>query len=231
MFKRTILASFLIGSAFLASTALASDTGFYVGGGVGQSDYSSNLGQQIEDAYDGDFVFAYRDSGVKDDADTAYKLFAGYRVLPWLGVEAAWVDLGAAKSFYQLHSNNLSNFDPLRNGEYQLRGASVSIFGELHFNDQFSAIVRVGAFNARLRYNETGLDQDGDEDTFRHSDTSTQTTAGVGLNWRITPAWDLRADYDRYFDIGERFALNETGNGRFDSVDMFSLNLAYRFGR
>ena len=98
-------------------------------------------------------------------------------------------------------------------------------------NDQFSLIARVGGFNGELEYGEAGIDGTGTAYTFRNKDSSVQTTAGVGVNWRMTPAWDLRLDYDRYFDIGERFALNESGNGRFNNVDMLSLNVAYRFGR
>jgi hypothetical protein len=46
----------------------------------------------------------------------------------------------------------------------------------------------------------------------------------------MTPDWDLRLDYDRINGVGKRFAFSDEGNGRFDHVGTFSLNLAYRFG-
>lgn len=231
MYKR-VLRSALIGSAILASSLAAADTGFYVGAGLGQTKFSNTLSQQVQTAYPGGTNYTHVSSGLTDDSDSGYKLFAGYRVLPWLGVELGWQDLGRASSNYVLHSQvPLSNVNVSVDGKYRLDGASLSVFGELAFTPQVSGIVRVGAFNSRLRYSEHGVDGRGTPYSFSHTNDNTDTMAGVGLNWRMTPAWDLRLDYDRYFDIGERFALNETGNGHFDHVDMMSLNLAYRLGR
>jgi len=58
----------------LISVAQAQDTGFYVGGSVGQG-----------------FV----DEGVYDDDDTAFTGFVGYDVNQYFGLEAGYVDLGS----------------------------------------------------------------------------------------------------------------------------------------
>lgn len=220
-------------AAVLAGTAHAADTGFYVGGGIGQSKYSDDLGNQVRQAYVGHTGFAVTAVDLTDDADTAYKIFGGYRFLPWLGVELAWNDLGEARSHYVLHSLvPLTNADAILDGRYQVKGTSLTVFGELAFNDTFSGIARVGVFDANVDYVETGLQASGEPWYFKApDDSSTKTTIGLGVNWRVTPNVDLRLDYDRYHDIGRRFALNETGNGRFDYIDVASLNLAYRFGQ
>lgn len=62
--------------------AAAADKGFYIGGSVGGSSFDIT-------GYDealGDIDFS--------DSDTAYKLFAGYRFMGFLAVEAGYVDLG-----------------------------------------------------------------------------------------------------------------------------------------
>ncbi len=59
------------------------DSGFYIGGGVGQF----NL--DIDDIDETDEAVQRL-----DDDDTSWKLFAGYRLNPWLSFEAAYVDFG-----------------------------------------------------------------------------------------------------------------------------------------
>jgi OOP family OmpA-OmpF porin len=218
--------------AALAGTAHAADTGFYVGGGIGQSKYSDDLGDQVRSAYFGNTGYSVTSAELTDDSDTAYKIFGGYRFLPWLGVELAWNDLGEASSHYVLHSLvPLTNADARLDGRYRIKGTSLSVFGELAFTDTFSGIARVGVFDANIDYEEGGVQANGDPRYFKApDDSSTKTTIGLGVNWRVTPNVDLRVDYDRYHDIGRRFALTETGNGRFDYVDVASVNVAYRFG-
>lgn len=219
-------------AAVLAGTVQAADTGFYVGGGVGQSKYAGGLDRQVQQAYAGNAGYRLESVDLVDDSDTTFKVFGGYRFLPWLGVELAWNDLGEARSHYVLYSLvPLTNAYARVDGRYRVQGASVTVFGELAFNEHFSGIARVGAFNARIEYDESGVAASGVPHSFQApDDNSTKTTIGLGLNWRFNPHWDLRLDYDRYHDLGERFALTTRGNGRFDHVDVASLNLAYRFG-
>lgn len=62
--------------------AVAADKGFYIGGSVG----GSSLEVEDFDEELGNIRFS--------DGDTAYKLFAGYRFMGFLAVEAGYVDLG-----------------------------------------------------------------------------------------------------------------------------------------
>lgn len=219
-------------AATLAGTAHAAEPGFYIGGGVGQSDFSDNYSDQVRRAYTGNTGFSFVSAKLTDDSDTAYKIFGGYRFLPWLGVELAWNDLGEAGSHYVLHSLvPLTDANAIIDGRYRVKGVSVSLFGELEFNETFSGIARVGVFNSRTEYTESGVQASGDPWHFSApDDTSTKSTVGLGVNWRVTPNWDVRFDYDRYYDIGNNFTLTEDGNGRFDHIDVASINLAYRFG-
>jgi OOP family OmpA-OmpF porin len=66
----------------LAFPAVAADNGFYLGGSVGQTQLEiDELGEDIESAdFSGD--------------DMAYKVFAGFRFITFLGVEGSYRDLG-----------------------------------------------------------------------------------------------------------------------------------------
>lgn len=75
---RSLLLAFAMGLSFglFTSAAHAQDTGFFVRGSVGSSDISGSGG------------------GLIDDSDTALGLGLGWRVLPWLAVEAGYNDFG-----------------------------------------------------------------------------------------------------------------------------------------
>lgn len=230
MFKKILCASLICASA---GTAHAGDTGFYVGGGIGQARYDDSLADQIRSVYaNNHFDYSFVSGQLNDDNDQAWKLFGGYRFLPWLGVEFGWVDLGEVGSNYVLHSQvPLTNANANIIGLYNVAGASGSVFGELDFNDRTSGILRVGLFNAQMDYDETGTSASGQPHRFSNSNSHTKLTYGLGLNVRVTPNWDVRLDWDRYTDVGRRFDLSTDGNGRFDHIDFVSMNLAYRFGQ
>ncbi|GEM_PF-662737 len=234
--QRTVLASALL-LASSAGLAQAADTGWYVGAGVGRSNYSIDFDRQVRHAYAGtgdagnaDYEVDWTD--VRDDADTAWKATLGYRFLPWLGVELAWVDLGTARTDFRLNSTRpLVNGSATAHGHYDLNGATLALNADYPIGESFAIGGRVGLFASNLDYDETGTTVTGAPYSF-HADGKDQTKAfaGLGATWHVGEHWDVRLDWDRYFGVGERFALNETGNGRFGHVDAYTVNLFYRFG-
>ncbi|UXI68683.1 outer membrane beta-barrel protein [Tahibacter amnicola] len=222
----------ILATTLAAGAAQANDPGFYVGGGLGQASYDDTLAGQVYGAYRNHPTLAYQAANLVDDEDQTWKAFAGYRFLPWLGVELAWNDLGEVTSFYSVRASNVTGGTATYDGTYEIKGVSLALFGDWEFTDRFSGIVRAGLFNAETDYRESGLDPLGRPRSFRApDDSSTEAFYGLGLNWRVTPSWDLRLDWDRYLDIGNQFELTETGNGRFEQIDVLSLNVAYRFGQ
>jgi hypothetical protein len=79
---RKSLLSLMIILVAAAVPASAVENGFYIGGSIG----GSSLDVRDVDDELGDLRFS--------DGDTAYKLFAGFRFLNFLAVEAGYVDLG-----------------------------------------------------------------------------------------------------------------------------------------
>jgi hypothetical protein len=73
-------------STCVAVPALAKDSGFYLGAGIGQSKYD------VANETSGYFQTT---SGPRtDDTDTGFSLTFGYRVNPYIGVEFGFADLG-----------------------------------------------------------------------------------------------------------------------------------------
>jgi OOP family OmpA-OmpF porin len=81
MFSKRLLVSAFASSLAFSVSAHAGETGLYVGGSVGQSTLKVD-----------DINF--------DESDTAYKLFVGYMLLPFLGVEGGYVDFGSPNRHY-----------------------------------------------------------------------------------------------------------------------------------
>lgn len=216
----------------LTTNVDAAESGFYVGGGLGQSGYSGDIARQIERRYEGFELSTLNSARIADDSDSASKLFVGYRFGSWLGLELAWHYLGEARTEYRLSPITPISPPPpgiTISGRYEATGPALTVFGEWEFSDRVSAMLRAGAIHTSLDYDEVSIA--GEAYTFRAPDDSElRPTVGVGLNWRMTPQWDLRLDYDRFIGIGKRFDFDDDTNGRFDHLDALSLNLAYRFG-
>jgi hypothetical protein len=88
----------------------------------------------------------------------------------------------------------------------------------------------VGGFYSQTKYSETGTTAIGDPYSFNASNLwQTNLSFGAGATWNIDKRWALRADWDRFQNIGHTFALNTTGNGEFSSIDLYSLNVMFRF--
>jgi hypothetical protein len=81
MVKRTLAAAAALALCFSARDAAAVEHGFYLGGGLGQSESGLRSGN-----------VNYSDS------DVGYKLIAGFRALSVLAFEVNYVDLGNASS-------------------------------------------------------------------------------------------------------------------------------------
>jgi OOP family OmpA-OmpF porin len=83
--NRSLIALMLVALGGAASVSYAQDnsSGFYVGAGVGQ------FNVQIDD-------IDQTDNAIErlDDDDAAWKAFAGYRINPYIALEAAYIDFG-----------------------------------------------------------------------------------------------------------------------------------------
>lgn len=113
--KRAIVAAVLFGAA--SSVALAqspdNDEGFYVGGGVGQFNLEIDGIDGIDEAIER-----------LDDDDTAWQAFIGWRINPYIALQAAYVDYGRPE-------DDFSTAGSSGNYRAELSGFAPSIIGTL----------------------------------------------------------------------------------------------------
>ena len=107
-----IIARILLALAVTGITTAAT-AGTYLGGSIGKADYNEEL-WSVED----------------DLNDTGWKFFGGYQFNSYLGLEAAWVDLGKVN---------------YRGSSIETTGLSLEGVGSLPIGQVFSVFARLGA--------------------------------------------------------------------------------------
>jgi OOP family OmpA-OmpF porin len=180
----------------LASAAFAQDqrelSGFYLGGGLGQF----NAG--IDDVDD---IDATVDEW--DEDDTAYKIFAGYRLNRFLGVELDYINLGEPSG----------SVVPGFNVDTSVDGFAPYLVGTVPLGPYFELYGRLGYYFYDAT---TGVENElGDRVEFDEESEDLVWGAGIGAN--LGEKLNLRFEYER-FDLQG-----------LDDSDALWLTAAWRF--
>jgi opacity protein-like surface antigen len=194
--KTAVLAGAVL-AASLSTAALAENpTGFYVGGGFGRfnldidspRDFGSNVSRAV------------------NTNDNTYKLFAGYRVLPFLALEAAYVNLGEPGDAISSGGTN---------GRYNLKadGFAPSVIGSIPLGPfELSGKLGYYYYDVDVR---TNLNTSGSQFVTGHSRNDFFYGAGLGITF--VEHLHVKAEYER-LDLEN-----------YDNSDVVWLSAAWRF--
>ena len=199
----------------MLATAQSSDAGWYVGASAGQAsaDYSaSDLAGDLANR-----GWSILDPSV-DDSDTFWKAYVGYQFNAFFAVEGGYAELGEVRSSYRavLPPSEIGALlqDTFEVHPYLGEGWTVSaVLGHAFAEDALAVFARAGLFfwkadiDVEVVSGATGY-VSGDE-------SGTDAVWGIGGEWRMTPMWVLRVEWERY-------KLN-------DWVDVPSIGLSVRF--
>jgi OOP family OmpA-OmpF porin len=194
--KLKIPAALAIMSAALAPAAFSQEqtevSGFYLGGGVGQFNAQIDDVDQIDNTVD----------KWKED-DTAYKFFAGYRFNRFLGVEAAYVNLGKPSGRVVPGFNVYQSVD----------GFAPYVVGTIPLGRYFELNGRVGYY-----FYDANMRQDSELNGRVQFDEESNALAwGAGIGANVGEKFNVKFEYER-FDIK-----------RLNDADALWLNAAWRF--
>jgi hypothetical protein len=205
----------------VAAPANATDSGFYAGLDVGQSSHdldAGGLASQFDSALgDLGLTVSSASSDTSEDGFT-YGVLVGYQVLPYLAVEAAYVDLGDAE-----FKRNGTVSDGVTSGDLRSQwttessGPSLSALGILPFMKGWEAHARAGVYfssndaTARLAI-------DGLEDSASDSSNSTEFLWGAGIGY-TRGNYTGRLDYQQYTDVGD----SSTGEASIDRLTFVAI--------
>lgn len=202
--------------ALACGPALAQNTGWYVGGG---------LGSTKADFVRGDFTsLAPGATYSADDDDIAGRIFGGYRVAPNFAVEFGIASLGNYRHRYT-QGADIAVID------YDASALTVAAAGNLPLAGGFSLNGRIGLAFAYAELRERRNDNNIATvpfcpDSWWYSDCTSQSTNlywGIGAQFDINRNWGIRVDYDNYGEVGEEF---ETGRA---DIETMSVNFVWRF--
>lgn len=201
----TLVLALLGGHAFAAD-----DSGWYLGGNLGQSRANIDDDRIIDSLATSGFTTTALDD---DERDLGYKVFGGYKLLTWLAIEGGYFNLGEFDfSATTVPAGTLS-------GSLETHGLNIDPVFILPITKRFSAFARAGLTYTRTR------------STYASSGAVTTPPAsderelgykfGAGVQYDITERLGLRLEAERYqVDEG---AANHGG------LDLFSAGLIYRF--
>jgi opacity protein-like surface antigen len=167
-------------------------SGFYLGGGIGQFNAGIDDVDQIDNTVD----------NWKDD-DTAYKLFAGYRLNRYLGFEVAYVNLGEPSG----------DVVPGFNVQSAIDGFAPYVVGTIPLGRFFELYGRAGYYF----YDATTATTDTLDNRVEFKEDSQDFVYGGGLGFNLGEKFNVRAEYER-FDIKN-----------LDDADALWLTAAWRF--
>ena len=183
-------------SAGVASAAYSQEqtetSGFYLGGGVGQFNAKIHNANDVTNTVDN-----------WSDDTTAYKIFAGYRLNPYLGFEADYINLGKG-SATSVPGNNLEN---------KVDGFAPYVVGTVPIGRFFEVYGRAGYYF----YNANRTFTDALDNSVKFKEDSDSFVWGGGVGANIGEKFNIRAEYERY-DIKS-----------MDHSDALWLNAGWRF--
>jgi OOP family OmpA-OmpF porin len=232
-FKAALIAA----SALVAGTAVADNNGFYAGAGVGWSQISlpeSDITNSIlsESAAAGTPLAAW--SAKTNNSDIMWSVFAGYRIMKYVAVEAGYLDTGTA-TYTGNGTTDLiippatvpETFPVKANIDFQATGWPVSVLGIWPINGNWDVFGRVGGFfgnvkeNARVTIIDTTTGATG-VGKAHNSASSSEFLYGVGVDGRFLENWAARFEWLAISSLGN----NSTGTADWNA---FQFALLYRF--
>ena len=211
--------------AGVAPSAQAGQLGFYIGGQYGQGSKETKIrdfdvyAQQNYNAF-GLNIDSFTSS--IDDSDSSYGFIAGYRFTPHLAVEGGYLDLGSLK-YRSNASGNIEGVpaDAVFTMGSETSGIALSALGVWPLSYRWEVYGRAGVLfasnTAPLFYSDIVGARRGEL-----SESSVDALAVIGTSFSFFEIYDLRLEYQRVFDAGDR----STGEG---DVDMISVCITVVF--
>jgi OmpA-OmpF porin, OOP family len=182
-------AAFAVLGAATPALAQQKTSGFYIGGGAGQSsmlDLSNTCNNRLPAG--GITVTSCDNKGV------AWKGFAGYQFIRYFGVELGYYDFG--KGTIKTAGGD---------AEFKARGPYVGIVATAPMTDKLSIIGRLGA----IRWS-TKLNGSAGSGITSASDNGINGSFGAGVEYMFTDSFGVRAEFERFVTVGDDATTGQT---------------------
>jgi OOP family OmpA-OmpF porin len=219
-----IVNRWLVGAclALGSASALAANNegpGFYFGASGGTAKYDiakHDLDDAASFGLTGNNGFALNPTSSFDNTDTAWSLIGGFRINPYISIEAGYVDLGSTK--YSSSSNvifpGLGTIPTTIGIEIAAKGAVIAGSLGAPLGGGFDVHTQLGAFFAKTSLN-VDVTLSGNRTRTALESDSQDLFAGVGVAYHFADGLTASVDFTRYKAVGDE---NETGEGDITSL-------------
>ena len=223
MLGLTVAATLALGAA---AAQADSTRGFYAGfnAGATKMDIDKNaLDAAISDVLSASGLTVLSASSSTSENDASLGVFAGYRILPYLAVEAEWMTLGTGK--YEARGDVTDGVatDTLRvNAETDATGIAASALGIWPISQSWELYARLGVIfadttlTANVRSSAASINDNLSED-------SQNLVYGAGATYWYSSTWSMRLDYQHFDGLGDSSTIGET------NVDRLAASWVYSF--
>lgn len=167
-----------VGALFCQSAAADTNAGWYLGGALGRA--------TVKDTADTGHLVSFN----RDSSNVGAKFFGGYRLNPYLGLEAAYSHFGKEK--YSYTDTGLTGA-----GELKAEAFSLAATGRLPINDVFAATGKIGVARVHSHYHESWVDS-GTPGSDSDSQNSMVPMLGLGAEYTLNKSLSIRAEYEAY---------------------------------
>ena len=210
--KAIVSVATVLGAVAAGGAQAAGVDGWYVGGALGGSQQHFG-GGQVDGALANQGLTG---SSSIDRSDTSLRLFGGYQFNPNFALEGGFVNLGK----FNYSSAISSPATDTVSGHLSVQGADLAAVGILPLNEQWGLFGKAGALYAQTKLSESS---GGAVAVSDQSHNGTSPLLGAGVNYDITKKVAVRAEFDRYFKVGDS---GSTGRG---DIDQYTVGVVYRF--
>ncbi|WP_129641920.1 porin family protein [Peristeroidobacter agariperforans] len=194
--NRLIIAATLLalGSGAAYAQSPDNDEGLYLGGGVGQFNIEIDGLDGVDEALSS-----------LDDNDTAWQAFVGWRLNPYISLQAAYIDFGGPEDEFDTSTGDGGRF------RAELAGFAPAIIGTLPLGPV--------ELSAKLGYYFYDLEITGDIDDvdFDSDDSGEDVMYGVGVGMTFFERLHAKLEYEKIDleDVDDANAFWLTGQWRF----------------
>jgi OOP family OmpA-OmpF porin len=192
--------------------AVAADSGWYGGLGIGQSRAKIDDARITSELLGSGLATA---SITDDNRGIGYKVFGGLKINRNFALEAGYFNLG------EFGFTATTSPAGTLTGKIKIQGLNLDAVGILPITEKFSAFGRIGAQYAQARGSFAGT---GQVVVLKSNPSKSQALykVGMGVQYDFTESVGLRGEWERY-------RINDTIGNRGD-IDMLSVGLVFLFG-
>jgi len=218
--------------ALVATSAVAADSGFYAGAGIGYGKINvdnDKIDNQFNNFFDLEGApFEIAKSDVAQGA-TPYSLTVGYKWMPYFATELSYIDIGNADYTGKVYDNEFDEYVGKVKGQWNAKGWPVSVLGIWPIDDSWSVFGRLGVFIGDVKLNAKAVYDGGElicgEDACakgHESQSSTEFIGGVGTDFNFMDTWTARLEWQAMPSLGN----DDVGDGNWNN---FQFSILYNF--